>query len=68
MTKRGKPMRLRLAGQMYKAVVLQVTRRENGAPREFRLLDEHENVKIEGGEEFVVVFGSEKVFSRPKPN
>jgi hypothetical protein len=52
-----KPSRIKINGEDYRVVVLKVLGRDElGRPRQCELMYEGESTKIEGGEDFLVVF------------
>ena len=59
MAKSSKPGAIIVGGERWGATVLQVVDRDpDGSPRTLRLLRDDESVKVEGGEEFFVVYAS----------
>lgn len=55
-----KPTKMHLAGETYVPSVLLVTGRdEQGRPRECRIVQQEQQVHLQGGEEFLVVFAHE---------
>jgi len=55
-------------GEMYKAVVMKVTKAEDGRPRVLHALYDEESTKLEGGEEFIVAYLPKTVLKLKKAN
>lgn len=63
--KRRKPPTILVSGQIFKATVLEVTGfDEDGSPREFRILRDHESTQVEDGKQFWIVYASSRVIDR----
>jgi hypothetical protein len=56
----SKKHRVKIDGAKYRAIVLQVAERDElGRPLLVRILGEQESVRIQGGEEFFIVYAEE---------
>lgn len=62
---RSKPGSTSIGGEIHVATVLQVTEfDDDGSPRSFRLMRDDERVRIEGGENFWVVYAPREMSAR----
>jgi hypothetical protein len=65
MSNKKKPAMVRLAGVNYHATVYKVlTRDDDGSPRTFEILRDHETTNVEDGMEFWVSYTSERVLNK----
>jgi hypothetical protein len=67
MAKTKQPRMVRLGGINYHATVYKVVARDDdGSPRTFELLRDHESTGVEQGDEFWVTYTSERVLNKTR--